>query len=204
MKKVIALAIVAVMLVCSVSAAAGFTGNVAPWSGNVVHVSYDEVMANNGIAGIMIAQTQSNIDTPVLATGVTEATFWGWASASAEIAGFSYSVNGGEKVTNEAFKWETEQAVIDAGPGEFDSRYKVIVPVTEGTQLVRVYVDFADGTSVCFWTAELTVGEASEYVDGAAGEEPEAPDTADAAIVVVAAVAAIALAGVVVCKKANA
>ena len=204
MKKVIALVIVAVMLVASVSAAADFTTNAAPFTGNIVHVSYDEVRNADDSTNIVCGGASANINTPTFATGATGGIFWGWVSTSVEIAGFSYSINGGEKVTDAAFKWDTEQAVIDAGPGEFDSRYKVPVPATEGTQLVRLYVDYVDGTSDIFWTAEFTVGEASEYVDGAAGEEPDAPDTADAAIVVAAAVAAIALAGVVVCKKANA
>lgn len=140
----------------------------------VKHASYDEVRP-----GIICGQDTEKINTPSLASGTTEAIFWGWVgSAEADITGFSYSINGGEKKTDAAFKHATEEPVIAAAAGngcEYASRFLIPVPVSEGTRLVRIYADFADGTSEVFWISEVTVGEASDYEDGAGGGTDPAP-----------------------------
>lgn len=144
---------------------------------HVKHVSYDEIKP-----GIVCGNDPEKINTPTIAAGTKEATFWGWiGSVDSDISGFSYSINGGDKKTDATFKYATEQAVVDAATGNgatYASRFQVLVPVSDGTQLVRVYADFEDGTSELFWICELTVGEPSEYVDGA-GTEPTPSEPSD-------------------------
>ncbi len=195
MKKIIAI-ILATMLLSSVAVFAVTPEIKAAWV-NTLHVSEDCINAE--LCGDQYSEK-------TLSTGTTEAAFWGWATSNADFAGFSYSINGGEKVTQEAFKVEAEQAVKDAGEGAYDSRFDVKAAVTEGTQLVRVYADYADGTSEVIWVCEITVGTATDYTDNepAAPSTPSNPETGDAMIVAIVAVATVALAGVVVSKKIHA
>jgi hypothetical protein len=211
MKKILAIAITILMVaVLSVSAFAELRAEIAAANGEnpkLVHVSYDEVRfidaegKENG--SIMCGGEEANILTPAFGDDkyVAGVVYWGWASANgSNIKGFSYAIDGGEKVTAESFKWDTEQAVIDAGPGEFDSRFKVVVPAVKGENKATVYVDYEDGTSEVIWIATATVANGPEKTADQP-QQPTNPGTADASVIAIAAVACVALAGVVVAKK---
>ena len=174
MKKALLITLIALMscMLMTTALAADFT---IPEE-YVKHVSYDEIQP-----GIVVGGDDALKNTPTFASGTTEIKFWGWAVvAESDIAGFSYSVNGGEKKTDASFKAETEQGVVDAAAGvvggEYVSRFRVTFPVSEGSQLVRVFVYLENGDSEVFWIAEVTVGEPSEYVDGGSGTEPTDPE----------------------------
>ena len=197
MKKIICL-ILATMLLASVAVFADVPDVTAGWT-NTIHISYDEIKP-----GVVCGGNMALINYYSAPSGTTEVGFWGWVTANnADFVGFSYSINGGEKVTDASFKVEPEQAVKDAGEGAYDSRFDVKVAVTEGTQLVRVYADYADGKSEAVWACEVTVGSASDYTDNEA-DAPSNPETGDAMIVAIVAVATVALAGVAVSKKVRA
>lgn len=200
MKKIVSL-ILATVLLASVSVFAAVPDVTAGWA-NTVHVSNDEIKP-----GIVCGGVADKINYYSAPTGTAEVGFWGWASAdNSDFAGFSYSINGGEKVTDASFKVAAEQAVIEAGPGAYDSRFDVAVAVAEGTQLVRIFADYADGTSEAVWACEVTIGEATDYEDAAGGADAPAtnPETADTAVIAIVVVATIALAGVTVSKKVRA
>ena len=185
MKKILAIALVAMMTVAlcvcaSANIQDGIQPNQSEWK-YVTHTSYDEIRP-----GIMCGGKTENIDTPTVAAGTTELTFWGWIGATEEIKGFSYTLDGGEKVTKAEFTVAAEDAVIQAAaptksndgnetPNATASRFQVVVPVTDGSHAVKVYADFANGSDL-IWDAKLTVGEATE----APAEQPAAekdPDT---------------------------
>lgn len=137
----------------------------------ITHVSNDELKTADDKQDIICGGKNENICWPTLPSGRTGVIFWGWATAvESDITGFSYSINGGEKKTEASFKPETEDIVIEMGSkdpwnGTSTSRFKVLVPLTEGTQLVRIFADFADGSSEIAWISEITVGEKTEYTD---------------------------------------
>lgn len=205
MKKIISI-ILATMLLASVAVFAAVPDVKAGWT-NTVHVSNDIIKSTAG--NVMCENNDAKINYLTVPAGTADATFWGWVSGdNAAIEGFYYSVNGGEKATDAAFTVAAEDAVINAGAGAYDSRYDVKVPLTDGTQLVRVYVKYADGKMDAIWACEVTVGTASDYTDNEAAPEtpsaPSNPETSDAMIVAIVAVVAVALAGVAVSKKIHA
>lgn len=174
MKKIISIVVVVAMcLALSMTAFAEVDFTIP--KEYVLHISYDEVRP-----GIMVGNSEANIKTPVLATGTTEATFWGWVALAEEVVSFSYSINNGEKVTPADAVVAPEGPVVNAANGVAGataaSRFEVKVPVTEGTQLVQIFANFEDGTSEVFWIAELTVGEASEYDPNAGANAGDSND----------------------------
>ena len=194
MKKILAIAIVAVLTValCVTALAneqSGYQEAVqAAWE-HINHVSYDEVRP-----GIICGANAANIDTPTVEAGTTEVVFWGWIASSSEIKGFSYILDGAAAVTDAAFKYETEDAVKAAGApamqgssGEAtveSSRFYVAVPVTDGSHSVKVIANLAAGDEV-IWDASLTVGDASAEApvevksddQWLCGSEPDASQT---------------------------
>ncbi len=179
MKKALLITLIALMscMLMTTALAADFT---TPGE-YVKHVSFDEIQP-----GIVVAGDDALKNTPTFASGTTELTFWGWAVVGgSNISGFSYSVNGGEKKTDASFVVaagaDVEAAAAGVAGGEDVSRFEVKVPVSEGTQLVRVFVDLENGDSEVFWIAEATVGEPSEYEDAAGTPDPEPTDPEDPA-----------------------
>lgn len=171
---------------------------------NTVHVSCDEIRDSEDKTIHVCAQDDTIINTPVLPAGTTGCIFWGWASANgSDIEGYSYSIDDGEKVTQPSFRFDTEDAVKAAGPGEYDWRFKVPVPLKDGKQVVRVYADFEDGTSEVVWIAEVTVGDGSTDETPSVPGDEEPPKTGDVDLVLVVAAAGIALT-VLLRKKASA
>ena len=163
---------------------------------NVLHVSYDEIRP-----GIICAGKDENIKTPVVEAGTKEATFWGWIALAQNVKSFSYSINGGEKVDQSAAVVEAEQPVLDAVANVegavTGSRFRVVVPVTEGTQTIEIFAELEDGTSESFWKAELTVGEAS--TDEPSDDDSGNADTGDFMFIIVIAAAAVVV--TVIAKK---
>lgn len=226
MKKLVSLALVVMMVsalaISTFAAGTEVNFDKEKWGDNVAHVSYDEIKNYDDSSNVVISQDAAKSRAVTFEAGKEGAIFWGWVGAKKNITGFSYSINGADKVTDATFKYATEQAVVDAakGQGGVDgSRFKVKVPLSAGTQLVRVFVDYEDGTSDMFWACEATVGQATDYTDAEANvpgdgqgstddknpeQEPSNPATADVAVVVIATVATVALAGVVVSKKVKA
>ena len=207
MKKIVSL-ILATMLLASVAVFADVPDVTAGWS-KTLHVSYDEIYTADGATKVLCGGDSAKINAFAASATATDVVFWGWTTSNTEITGFSYSINGGEKVTDASFKAETGEDVINAGEGAYDSRFRVNAAVTAGTQLVRVYVDYADGKSEAIWACEVTVGAASDYTDNEADapstpDAPSNPETGDAMIVAIVAVATVALAGVAVSKKVRA
>lgn len=222
MKKIVSLALVAMMIctlaISTFAAATDVNNNKDAWK-NLAHVSYDEQKNFDGTSNVTIAgpdktadEKKALMDAHTIAADKEGMIFWGWVGAKKEIKGFSYSINGGEAVTDATFTVAAEAAVVNDAKskgGDFASRYKVKVPLAAGTQMVRVIVDYADGTSETFWACEATRGTATEYTDNGATEigdgsgstDDKNPATADVAVVVIATVATVALAGVVVSKK---
>ncbi|MBS5843974.1 MAG: hypothetical protein KIC77_10920 [Clostridiales bacterium] len=193
MKKVMFVTLIALMscmLVLSVSA----TDFELEWS-NIVHVSYDEIRKADDTANLVCGTDTALINTPTLPSGETGCIFWGWASAdNSDIASYSYSIDDGEKVTDPSYRFTTEDAVKAAGPGEYDWRFKVPVPLKEGTQLVKIYADFEDGDSEVIWMAEITVGDGSTGGSTGTGdttEDPQPPKTGDGNVIVAVAAAGI-------------
>lgn len=160
MKKIVSIVVVvAVCLALSITAFAGVDFTIP--KEKVLHISHDEVRP-----GIMCGQDTAKINTPVLESGTTEAVFWGWVALAEDVESLSYSINNGEIISLNDAVIEAEKPVLDAAAGVAGattaSRFLVKVPVTEGTQLVKVFADFESGSEV-FWIAEITVGEATEY-----------------------------------------
>ena len=184
MKKVVLMALVALMSLALIVPVLADVGDVTPINapnGNpgekVLHVSYDEVKP-----GIVCGGDAEKIVYPTVAAGTTEAVLWGWAACTETISGFSYAVNGGAVTKVDIFP--TEDAVKDAGAGVNGvvdtARFELKVPVTEGTQVIRGYVEFEDGSHELFWACELTVGTETTPDDaGDTYSEGTAPEPGD-------------------------
>ena len=186
MKKSIFFALIAVLSCMFILTASASTYDLT-WTQNqwdkIKHVSNDELKTADDQEDIICGGKNENICWPALPSGRTGVIFWGWVTvAESDIKGISYSINGGEKKTDAAFSPEPEADVIytwaESHGGEYTSRIKVLVPLKEGTQLVRLFVDFEDGSSEIAWISEVTVGEKTEYTDKYVTTEPTAkPDT---------------------------
>ncbi|MBO4423786.1 MAG: hypothetical protein J5879_10115, partial [Clostridia bacterium] len=169
MKRILSAVIVIAMIASAISTIffatyqPGYQEDVqAAWK-YVTHVSYDEIRE-----GILCGATAANIDTPTVASGTTSVKYWGWIGAKKTISGFSYSVSGGETVTDPSFLVAAEAAVAEAAAGTgatSSSRFGVVVPVSEGSQRVRVFVDYSDNTSELIWQSILTVGDPTPVLE---------------------------------------
>ena len=99
-------------------------------------------------------------------SGVNVAVFDGWVGSTEVVSRFSYSINNGPKQAKTEFLVEAEQAVIDAAAttgAVYAYRFNVSVPVSEGSQLVKIFVEFENGDYEIIWISELTIGEATAY-----------------------------------------
>ena len=142
---------------------------------HIVKVSYDEVLYSLKPNGsdprqhVICGGKVENIDTPHLPENTMSAIFWGWISADgSEIESFSYVQEGLYTLSLPKFMVEAEPAVAAAGPGEFDYRFKVIVPVDPaGIRTVQLFANFADGTREEFWRARVYIPpyDESTFVD---------------------------------------
>ena len=142
---------------------------------HIVKVSYDEVRYGKKPNGsdekqyIFCSGQKERIDTPHLPEGTQSAIFWGWVSADgSDIVSFSYVQEGLYTLSLPKFMVEPEPEVVAAGPGEFDHRFKIIVPVDPaGIRTVQLFANFADGTSEEFWRAKVYIPpyDEKDFVD---------------------------------------
>ena len=181
MKKLIAvllvLATAAALLPLTASADDDYQTYVKARFNHIVKVSYDEVrygLKPNGSdekSYIMCGGEKEKIDTPHLPQNTRCAIFWGWVSADgSDIESFSYVQQGNPEwsLSSAKFKIEAEQAVKNAGPGEFDYRFKIPVEVDPASIFtVQLFAHFADGTTEEFWRARVYVPpyDESTFVD---------------------------------------
>ena len=179
------IAVLSCMLILTVAAGEyDLTWTENQWE-KILHVSNDEIKTADDKENILCGGDNTKICEPTIDSGSKGAIFWGWVTVvDSDIKGFSYSINGGEQVSEPSFKPATEEPVTNAGKnewkGEFTSRFKVLVPLTEGTQLVRIFVNFEDGSSEIAWISEVTVGEKTDYTDkyaDGATDPTKKPDT---------------------------
>ena len=142
---------------------------------HIVKVSYDEIrysLKPNGSgekSWIFCSGKKENIDTPLMPENTQAAIFWGWVSADgSDIESFTYVQEGKYSLSLPKFKVDPEPAVVAAGPGEFDYRFYITVPVDPACIFtVQLFANFADGTSEEFWRAKLYIPpyDESSYVD---------------------------------------
>ena len=209
MKKILAIAVVALMTVAlCISASA------------LHNTSADQILA--GSDGHDLAAFGNNDKAGTDLGAITEESFffWGWHSTEVEggIVEFGYrygdvTVLGSPKFYHDnsdaAGKQDNDTIASQcAGVGE-SVRFRIEVPVLKGDQEVVAVVKLADGTVEDMWTVKYsaengkTLADITPKADDPAtpGTTPSNPDTADASVIAIAAVACIALAGVVVAKK---
>ena len=133
---------------------------------NTVDVGRDEIRTENGSEDILCHSDPQKAEACNMSAGINELSFFGWISANnSEITGFSYTLNGGEKKSDASFKVAPEPALETLGTGKYESRFLVKVPVASGTQIVRIYANFADGTYENIWKCQVNVGTATEFED---------------------------------------
>ena len=200
MKKILAIAIVAVMAVALCLGA-----NAA----SLVNHSFDTIYVND-------------IDSPVVDNGQAKA--WseenpidaeisklrvrGWAHIDeSTIAAFGYKVDDGEGVFSADFIFDRAdvqnafQVTADVANG-FDITLD-LANVGKGAHTITILVKAADGDVIDvtdFQVTQQLEGDGSGDVSGTAAPATN-PTTADASVIAIAAVAVVALAGVVVAKK---
>ena len=209
MKKILAIAVVALMTVAlCISASA------------LHHTSADQVMA--GSDGHDLASVGNNNAAGTELGAITEESFfiWGWHSTEVEggITEFGYrygdvTVLGSPKFyhdnSTDAGKADNDTIASQCGGVGESVRFRIEVPVLKGDQEVVAVVKLADGTVEDMWTVKYSAenGKTLEDITPKADDPapvdptPSNPDTADASVIAIAAVACIALAGVVVAKK---
>ena len=201
MKKILAIAVVALMTVAlCISASA------------LHHTSADQVMA--GSDGHDLAAVGNNDKENTNLGAITEESIviWGWHSTEVEGGIDCFGYRYGDVVITDSEKYVGNDADVIAsqcgGVGE-SVRFRIEVPVLKGEQQVVAVVKLADGTVEDMWTINYTAenGKTLEDITPKADDPapvdptPSNPDTADASVIAIAAVACIALAGVVVAKK---
>ncbi len=143
--------------------------NMNPYSWtDITHVSYDEIRCYDGSTKVMIDGEFDNTKSISVYETDEGIAMWGWVATAKEIKGFSYTVDGDEKIFDDSFKYETEQTVIEASVGTMTqdgrgcvdvSRFYVPVPLEIGKYVVKVYVEYTDGTSEIIWTCTANMIE---------------------------------------------
>lgn len=206
MKKILAIAVVALMTVAlCISASA------------LHHTSPDQILA--GSDGHDLASVGGNNAAGTDIGAITEESFyfWGWHSTEVEggITEFGYrygdvTVLGSPKFyhdnSNDAGKADNDTIASQCGGVGESVRFRIEVPVLKGEQEVVAVVKLADGTVEDMWTVKYSAENGKTLEDiTPVTDDPETPaenpKTADASIIAITAVACVALAGVVVAKK---
>ena len=201
MKKILAVAIVAVMaVVLCVSASAASLVN---HSFDTIYVNdIDNPVVNNGQAK---AWSEEN---PIDAE-ITKLRVRGWAHVDeSTIAAFGYKVDDGEGVFSADYIFDRPdvqaafQVAADVANG-FDITLD-LANVGKGAHTITILVKAADGDVIevtDFQVTQQLEGDGSGDVSGTPAPVTTNPTTGDAAVIAIAAVAVVALAGVVVAKK---
>ena len=200
MKKILAIAIVAVMAValCVGVNAASLKNH----SFDTIYVNdLDNPVVDNGAAKAWSEENPINDE-------VTALRVRGWAHVEdSTIASFGYKVDEGTPVFDAAFIFQRDDVqktfgvTADVANG-FDINLDV-ANVGKGDHTVTILVKTADDSEIevtSFAFTQKLEGNGSGEVSGTPTETTN-PATADAAVIAIAAVAVVALAGVVVAKK---
>ena len=205
MKKILAIALVVVMLAVTASAIHSPEDTTKVWlNSEEVALSFDTFYLN-GVSHMDLGWGQDGgaheklSANPVTVGDAETITIRGWAGLkNGTVAEFGYRINEGDPVFSADFARPAEDPVKAAGG---DSRMEIVVPVKGLTAptLITAVVKGEEGEIVDF--IEFSVN--GQYEAKADDPKPPAenPGTADASVIAVAAVACIALAGVVVAKK---
>ena len=202
MKKILAIAIVAVMAValCVGVNAASLQNH----SFDTIYVNdLENPAVNNGAAKAWSEENPINDEVNALRVR-------GWAHLEeSTIAAFGYKVDEGEPVFSADYIFDRPDVQgafgVDASVANgFDITLDV-ANVGKGEHTVTIMVKAADDTELevtSFAFTQKLEGNGSGEVEGTPAEKPtDNPKTADAAVIAIAAVAVVALAGVVVAKK---
>ena len=177
----------------------------------LLNVSYDELKYDDTqlFSGSVDKKIAALEDASILdfeEGAVSNITVRGWVRISenvADIAGFGYSIDGGEVVQGEFVQDRVTELAGAGFPGA--QGFEIIVPVADlaaGAHSIDAYVIAADGTQIKI----VKVREGVENQVGVTFNVTEAAvvpvqPTNDAAIIAIAAVACVAAAGVVIGKK---
>ena len=193
MKKILAIAVIAVMTValCLTANAASLHNH----SSDTIYVN--DNMLVDGNAG---AWAEANpIDAEVQTIRVR-----GWAHVDdSTIAAFGYKIDDGEPVISADYIFDRADVQSYFGvAAEVANGFDITADVSnvgKGAHSFSMLVKTADGDVI-----EVDSFRFTQQLEGAAPEDPGEPTpTGDAAIIAIAAVGCIALAGVVVVKKAR-
>ncbi len=150
---------------------ADINANLSAWD-NVACVSYDEIRHYDNTEFVMISMNKALMESVCLPSGECGLIFWGWIGTKKEISGFSYTIDGGESVSDDAFTYVAEPAVASAaarGGAEYWSRFKIKLQIEKTPVTVRIYVNYSDGTEEAFWVCTVennnTDGDIRWHID---------------------------------------
>ncbi len=124
--------------------------------------AYDQIRKFDDTENVYINNSQTCAENLKLAPGEEGAIYYGWLCASRKLSYVCYQIDDGELITDESFMYEAEQEVwnhvAELYPYSVDvQRYRVPVPLKEGTQIVRIIAVFEDNSWYSFWYCEATV-----------------------------------------------
>ena len=122
----------------------------------VTHHSFDALYYDETDRNAIFNDGQSaswDFVADLYSTPVDTLTYWGWLGFKGELGQFGYQINGGTPVYDDAWAWETEQAVIDASKStgaDSGQRMKIAISLAglEGTNTVTVLYKNAEGDAV--------------------------------------------------------
>ena len=158
----------------------------------VLGVSTDSI--GDGISVTWGSTPELPVDTreAVIPSGTEMISPAGWVVADKEIVAYSFAINGGSVTKSADFVVRETGEGLDAhvaanfADAEDYSRFSIAIPVSDGTQIVRMYVEFADGTHEPVGMMKLTVGDETEindlgdtYTAGTVGEDNTGADNTD-------------------------
>ena len=209
MKKILAVALAAIMMFALVAVASAIhkpEDTTSVWMNlDEFKMSWDTIYINGvshmdlgwGADGGAPGKLEAN--QPLNAAEIDTFTIRGWAGLiDGTVAVWGYKINEGAPVFDESFTKPTEQPVIDAGG---DSRFEIVVPVNKATAPTLITAVAKDEAGNVYDFIEFSLNGQYEGAPAEQPSEPSNPGSGDAAIIAIAAVGCVALAGVVVAKK---
>ena len=165
-KKALSIVIAGLMLILSVSLSVGA----------LVGISLRGVWRNTKMADIYSLIYQKNGETVqkynpfhgesiLLPSGTDKITVRGYITSDiADITGLAYSINGGEKIMDPNVKLESEPS-HPAHKDKYMYYITIDIPLSEGSQMVRIYAKYTDGAFENIGAGEIVNGEKTSYTD---------------------------------------
>ena len=138
--------------------------------------SRDEIYMDGASVAAVGGNPEVTICPPLKGAEGKEVYLWGWVVSTMPVESFGYSIDGGEIVYDEAFKYPAEQGVIDLGTGwgtgvyGESTRYKMFIPFDTVCGEIRAYVKI-NGQEFLYWT--IKVADAYNNYTGAPDTAPE-------------------------------